>query len=266
MATRSERFGEIDALRGMAIVLMIIFHFFFDLDFLGFLKIGLYEGGWLVFQRITISLFLLLVGVSLYLSYSKMQNRDIWTVLKKFGKRSVVLFIVALGITLATGIAIPKGLVLFGVIHFIAAVFQAKACLAIRIQQTLPWTDGFADSPLQALQAGKGKAAHLATVLLAALRVHGIPSYISGDPNFLGPGRPHWWVEAYLPEGLTVLETSVEKRVLSESRRIKYPVRMLAERLRESRIPLGPTQHSSRLSKVENAPMAPEIALSEPSK
>lgn len=149
---------------------------------------------------------------------------------------------------------------------FIAAIFQAKACLSIRIQQKLPWQEGFADSPLQALQTGKGKAIHLATILLAALRVHGVPSYISGDPDFFGRDRPHWWVEAYLGEGWQVLETAVEKRILDEFRRRKHSMRMLAELLREPPVHVGPTCHSSRISKVQHAPIAPEFTIGEGSK
>ena len=115
-----KRYGEVDNLRGIAIVMMVVFHFFWDLDFLGILENTMYEGGWLVFQRITISLFILLVGISLYISYSKMKDNDTMAIVKKYGRRSLTLFAIALLISLATWLAVPDGFVVFGIIHFIA--------------------------------------------------------------------------------------------------------------------------------------------------
>ncbi len=73
------RLWEVDALRGMAIGLMVIFHAAFDLNYLNIIPISIYQGGWLLLQRVTISLFLLLAGASLYLKSEKLaaQNSSI---------------------------------------------------------------------------------------------------------------------------------------------------------------------------------------------
>lgn len=116
-----QRFPEIDLMRGIAIIMMIIFHFLFDLNFFGFADISLYSGLWLVFQRITITLFLLLVGVSLHISYERLENKSLSSVFAKFGKRSAFLFAVSALITLGTYIFLNgSGYVIFGVIHLIA--------------------------------------------------------------------------------------------------------------------------------------------------
>lgn len=129
-----KRLWEIDLLRGIAIVMMIIFHFVFDLNFLGLAKIMAYEGAWLIFQRITISLFILLVGISLHISYSKIKDKSAKALLKKYGLRSIALFAVALGISLATWLVIPEGFVVFGIIHFVAlAILVASLFLRFYI-------------------------------------------------------------------------------------------------------------------------------------
>ena len=63
------RFWEADLLRGVAIVLMVLYHLAFDLDYFAVYQIDVISGFWLAAARISASLFLLLVGLSLTLSY-----------------------------------------------------------------------------------------------------------------------------------------------------------------------------------------------------
>jgi len=65
------RISEVDLLRGVAIVLMVVYHFFFNINFLGITHINLYDTGWILFQRIIGTLFVFLAGVSLTLSESR---------------------------------------------------------------------------------------------------------------------------------------------------------------------------------------------------
>ena len=70
MRTRTARFWEVDTLRGVAIVMMVIFHFMWDLWAYRIMPdLVLYAGFWKYFQRTTASLFIVLVGVSMTLSY-----------------------------------------------------------------------------------------------------------------------------------------------------------------------------------------------------
>lgn len=115
-----QRIWEVDFLRGLSIAMMVLFHTAFDLHYLGIVPIFAYEGGWLLLQRTTISLFLILVGVSLWLKFRKMQGQPSEIIVKKFGKRAALLFAAALLISLATWIAVPSEFIVFGVIHLIA--------------------------------------------------------------------------------------------------------------------------------------------------
>jgi uncharacterized membrane protein len=118
--TKNQRFWEIDLLRGIAIIMMIIFHILFDLDFLGIIQMNLYSGVNLLFLHSIGIIFLLLVGVSLSLSYSKVENalpkRQIWL---KFVKRGIMIFCLGLILTIVTWFFLDSGFIIFGVLHCI---------------------------------------------------------------------------------------------------------------------------------------------------
>ena len=118
---RSDRFWEVDALRGVAIVMMVIYHLLWTLWFVRVLpEIVLYAGFWKYFQRTTASLFIVLVGVSLVISYNRaLQKRGnlngLWW---KFLRRGAMLFGFGVVIDLVTRAA-NTGFVDFGVLHLI---------------------------------------------------------------------------------------------------------------------------------------------------
>lgn len=111
----AKRLWELDALRGIAIVMMVVFHFLFDLNFLGIMKINVYEGFLLLFQRATATLFLLVVGATLAFAYHRGK-----VVFSYYLKRAGQLFAVALLVTLATWIYPHDGFIVFGILHFIS--------------------------------------------------------------------------------------------------------------------------------------------------
>ena len=59
------RFIEIDAARGIAILMMVLFHTLFDISFFSIAPINVLTGFWRYFAYATATLFLLIVGVSL---------------------------------------------------------------------------------------------------------------------------------------------------------------------------------------------------------
>ncbi len=60
----------IDSMRGFAVLLMVIYHFCYDLDHFRFVSIEFHhEIFWLHFRTFIITLFLLLVGISLMLAH-----------------------------------------------------------------------------------------------------------------------------------------------------------------------------------------------------
>lgn len=110
----NRRLVGVDVVRGVAIVLMVLFHFCYDLNHFGFIDIEiLRDGFWLNFRGLIVTLFLFVVGVSLALAHKDGIN---W---QKVKKRSVMLFFAALMVTIATYITFPRAWVYFGVLHVI---------------------------------------------------------------------------------------------------------------------------------------------------
>ncbi len=69
--TGTGRVGELDTLRGLAIVAMIGYHFCFDLRYFGLLRANLeYDWRWITARTIILSSFLLIAGVSAVLADS----------------------------------------------------------------------------------------------------------------------------------------------------------------------------------------------------
>lgn len=128
MFVKTERISEIDALRGVAIIGMIVFHFFFDLSYFGVLEQEMFEGAWLIFARIGQFLFLGLVGVSIVLSRKNFSEQV---------RRGMKIFLCGMLVTLVTFFFARESFVKFGVLHFIGIavpivyLFKGKKVLAV---------------------------------------------------------------------------------------------------------------------------------------
>lgn len=126
----------LDIMRTLAIVLMVIFHFIYDLTFFGYASWDIPDGsGWREFRWVIISLFFICLGISLsFVHKSSFKS-------KKFLKRLGQISLAALLISVFTYIAIPKNWIFFGVLHFLALascivvffVRLPKVCLLISI-------------------------------------------------------------------------------------------------------------------------------------
>lgn len=115
MGNIESRNYEIDLLRGLAIVLMVIFHFSYDLTMFGWAYFSTAEDiEWRVFRTIIVSCFLLAVGMSSYLAYQK--SIDKMKLAKTVGKLLAVSSIISIGSFFMD----PNTWVYFGIIHFIA--------------------------------------------------------------------------------------------------------------------------------------------------
>lgn len=116
----SNRFWEIDFLRGIAILLMIAYHLIFDLNYFSLYVTELDSPAVLLFLYPVGTLFLLLVGISLTISYSRSQKILSKRQLQlKFFRRGVGVFGFGLIITLVTWVYPHDGFILFGVLHCI---------------------------------------------------------------------------------------------------------------------------------------------------
>ena len=115
-----QRFWEVDSLRGVAIVMMVIFHLMWDLWYFRVLPdVVLWAGFWKYFQRTTAILFILLVGVSLTISYQRsVAKRGVDGLYLKFLVRGLRIFGLGMVITVVTA-ALRIGYVHFGVLHLI---------------------------------------------------------------------------------------------------------------------------------------------------
>ena len=115
------RIWEVDACRGIAILMMVVYHLMWDLHSLGGYDIAVRSGFWGLWQVATAGLFTILVGVSLTLSYQRERKThptgSLWG---RYVLRGVVLFSWGLAIGLATYIALGSDrYVRFGILHLI---------------------------------------------------------------------------------------------------------------------------------------------------
>lgn len=115
------RIWEIDFLRGIAVMMMIIFHILYDIYYFAGYPFALYSGFWWFFARITAGIFVLLVGVSLALSYSRAKpSLSGHELTVKYLKRGLKIFSWGLLITAVTWLFLAeRGTIWFGVLHLI---------------------------------------------------------------------------------------------------------------------------------------------------
>ena len=110
-----KRYPLPDQLRGLAVVLMVIFHFSYDLTMFSLIHIDFQKDFfWWLFPRIIVFLFLFAMGQSFYLAHSKGLR---W---KKFLSRLAIVAGAAGIISLATYILFPNRWIYFGTLHCIA--------------------------------------------------------------------------------------------------------------------------------------------------
>lgn len=118
------RYWEIDFLRGIAILLMIVLHFFVDLSVLQMYEFPFSRTIWSFWQKTTAAIFLLLVGICLIISHhhevQHITGKEA-RLFSKYLKRGLVIFSYGLLITIVTRIYLKEGYVVFGVLHLIGA-------------------------------------------------------------------------------------------------------------------------------------------------
>jgi uncharacterized membrane protein len=110
----SERLVWLDLFRGTAILLMIVFHLFYDLSFYGFIHQDfIHDLFWRAFRWLIVWIFLLSVGISLVLVHGRGIR---WS---SVGRRIGWLGASAAGVSLVTWWLFPDSWVYFGILHFI---------------------------------------------------------------------------------------------------------------------------------------------------
>ena len=117
-----KRFWEIDLLRGIAIIMMVIFHIIFDLAFFEVYDLDFRSGPLFVFNMSIPLLFILLVGISLTLKYNNfmiVQKQQPGEFLRSFVQRGLLILSGGILITTATSIMLNDGVIHFGILHLI---------------------------------------------------------------------------------------------------------------------------------------------------
>ena len=108
------RDSALDLMRGIAIIMMIAFHFIYDLNSFGFSDIPLFtHWAGIAWRCLIVFLFFFAVGISLVIAHSKGIK------FKKFLKRLLYLGIAALFVSAGTYVMFPDGWVYFGILHLI---------------------------------------------------------------------------------------------------------------------------------------------------
>ncbi len=115
--THAPRFDALDALRGVAIVWMTVFHFCFDLNHFGWLREDFYRDPIWTWQRTAIvSLFLFCAGLGQAVAH---QQGQAWP---RFWRRWAQVAGCALLVTAGSYLMYPKSFIYFGVLHGIAVM------------------------------------------------------------------------------------------------------------------------------------------------
>jgi len=105
--TSNNRIWEIDMARGILIILMIIFHIFFNLDYFYNIPINYSHGVINVLRNIVASLFILISGICTFFSRSSF-------------RRGLIIFFAAIAITLATYLFNSEEYIVFGILHMLS--------------------------------------------------------------------------------------------------------------------------------------------------
>ena len=108
------RIRAIDALRGIALCSMFVYHFAFDLRFFRTINAD-FENDiwWLGFRAVIVSSFMTLVGISIVLAESA------GTGTPRFLRRLAVIAVAAVGVTLGSWVMFPASFIYFGILHCI---------------------------------------------------------------------------------------------------------------------------------------------------
>jgi uncharacterized membrane protein len=123
MHTQHQRYDRLDALRGLAIVWMVVFHFCFDLNYFRFVTQNFNANPLWTWQRTCIvTLFLVCAGLGVSAASSQGQT---WT---QFWRRWGQVLACAALVSAASYAMFPKTFISFGVLHGLAVMLLIVRC------------------------------------------------------------------------------------------------------------------------------------------
>jgi uncharacterized membrane protein len=111
------RYERLDALRGLAVAWMAVFHFCFDLSHFGLIHQDFYRDPFWKLQRACIvTIFMFCAGLSLAVALQQGQS---W---RRFGKRWAQIAACALLVSIGSYAMFPRSFISFGVLHGFAVM------------------------------------------------------------------------------------------------------------------------------------------------
>lgn len=159
-----QRSSFLDTYRGVAVLLMMIFHLCWDLKTFGYMAYSLQDPFWVAFRYVILTLFLSAVGWSSYLASQVKQP------LKRYAINLSKIGLSAIAISLGSYLAMPNQWIFFGILHFIFlaaivvrpfAVHPIASCtvgvLIVLTTYVNPWFDS---SEIRAWFTGLGAPRH----------------------------------------------------------------------------------------------------------
>lgn len=122
-----KRVGLIDEIRGLSILLMVIYHLFFDLVYLYGVNIPAFNSPLLAFlQPFFAGVFIFISGVACRYSRNNL-------------KRGAVCFALGLGLTAVTWLFVREAVILFGILHFLGISMMLYALMHRVLDRIKPW-------------------------------------------------------------------------------------------------------------------------------
>lgn len=116
----SDRLWEVDTVRGIAVVLMICYHFIFDLAYFDVYATDMYRGPWQIFARSIGTTFIVVMGISLTLRYHRLKpESDQGHLFRKYLVRGATLLGWGMIVTIVTYFIVGHGFVVFGILHLL---------------------------------------------------------------------------------------------------------------------------------------------------
>lgn len=140
MASKADgRFWEVDAARGVAILMVALYHLIYDLDNFGGYGIRSTSGFWALFADASAFAFVFLVGLSLTISHGRASvalshERSLFG---KYLRRGMRIFAYGMAIT-AVFWVLDYGYVIFGILHLIGvSIILAYPFMTLRFVNLL---------------------------------------------------------------------------------------------------------------------------------
>ena len=106
--THANRIWEIDFLRGLALILMMLFHLLYDLCYFYNINIPYWNSFWTLEGKLSAILFMILAGISSTFSKNNL-------------KRGFRIFLIGMALSLGTYIFMPSEYIRFGILHMLGS-------------------------------------------------------------------------------------------------------------------------------------------------